>query len=138
MTHGPPETRRPALRRTLDRSALLFEAEVLDQLVTREPENVAYLAALGQVCSKLKHHARGLVVDRRLVTVKPDDPTFRYNLACSLVLTGDLDGACAELLRAIDLGYRDFDHLMVDEDLLELRGDPRFGIVEDRIAEVGV
>lgn len=117
----------------LGRSALLFEADVLDRLVAREPANVAYLAALGQACSKLGAHERGLAADRRLVDVKPRDPVFRYNLACSLVLTGDLDGAADELLLAIDLGYRDFEHLLQDEDLDGLRDDPRFTEVEARI-----
>ena len=139
MTSQPAETRRPnRLERRLSQSALLFEADVLDQLVARDPENVAYLAALGQACSKLKHHNRGLAVDRRLVEAKPDDPTFRYNLACSLVLTGDLDEACEQLLRAIELGYRDFVHLRRDEDLIQLRNDARFATIQERIAQVEV
>jgi predicted Zn-dependent protease len=125
-----------SLKQTLARSALMFEADILDQLVEREPENVAYLAALGQAFSKLKKHERGLAVDKRLVVTRPSDPSFRYNLACSLVLTGDLDGACRELMKAIDLGYRDFAHLYRDTDLVNLRSDARFRAVKRRIAEV--
>jgi predicted Zn-dependent protease len=125
-----------SLQRTLARSALMFEADILDQLVEREPENVAYLAALGQAFSKLKKHKRGLAVDRQLVVTRPGDPTFRYNLACSLVLTGDLIGACRELLKAIDLGYRDFDHLYRDSDLTILRADDCFTRIKRCIAKV--
>jgi predicted Zn-dependent protease len=125
------------LKRKLADSALIFESEVLNRLVAREPGNITYLAALGQAFSKLKKHDRGLAVDQKLVAAKPGDPTFRYNLACSMVLTGDLDGACGQLLRAIDLGYRDFDHLLQDDDLTSLRLDPRFGLVTDRISQLG-
>ena len=117
----------------LRRSALTFETGVLEQLVEHEPDNIEYLAALGQAYSGLQHHERGLAVDRRLVGYHPDNPTFRYNLACSLALTGDLNGACGELLKAIDLGYRDFDHMDRDEDLTTLRCDPRFGLILDHI-----
>lgn len=137
MTCSPQESDgSESLRRTLAHSALMFEADILDQLVEREPDNVAYLAALGQAFSKLKNHERGLAIDRRLVGTRPDDPTFRYNLACSLALTGDLDGACRELLKAIDLGYRDFKHLYRDDDLTNLRADTRFPRIESRISEV--
>lgn len=137
MTQNPKESDLdPSLDQKLTHSALLFEADVLDHLVEREPDNVAYLAALGQAFSKLKKHERGLAIDRRLVVNRPNDPTFRYNLACSLVLTGDLDGGCRELLEAIELGYRDFDHLFKDTDLSMLRSDPRFKKVETRISEV--
>ncbi len=136
MTHRLEESDvSNSLETTLARSALLFEADVLDQLVSKDPGNLAYLAALGQACSKLKNHVRGLDVDRRLVKARPEDPTFRYNLACSLALTGDLDGACKELLASIDLGFQDFEHLSRDEDLASLRADKRFALIEDRIAE---
>lgn len=125
-----------ALLSELLAAGLAFEAGVLECLVQREPQNLDFLAALGQTYSQLKDHRRGLAVDRALVAREPDNPTFRYNLACSLALTGDLDGACAEILASIALGYRDFEHLRQDEDLLVLRADRRFVLIEDRIAEV--
>lgn len=124
------------LRWRLNRSALAFETSVLERLVQGHPGNIDYLVALGQAYARLRRHQRGLEVDRALVARQPDEPTFRYNLACSLCLTGDLNGACGELLQAITLGYRDFEHLLADDDLAALRRDNRFGLIRDRMAEL--
>lgn len=127
----PERQRRLAWR--LRRAALTFETDVLELMAAQRPDDLAVLVALGQACARLRRHRQGLEIDRRLVAARPEDPTFRYNLACSLTLTGDLNGACRELLTAIDRGYRDLEHLMADEDLAALRADPRFGLVLDRL-----
>jgi Flp pilus assembly protein TadD len=121
------------LARGLTRSALLFEAAVLERLLGEDPDDTEALSALAQVYARLGRHAEGVAVDRQLVARHPDDAVFRYNLACSLALMGDLNGACGALLTAIDRGYRDFDHLLRDDDLLALRNDTRFGLVQDRM-----
>ncbi|MFT7464502.1 MAG: Flp pilus assembly protein TadD [Pseudohongiellaceae bacterium] len=120
----------------LNRSALAFETSVLERLVAGHPANIDYLVALGQAYARLRRHQSGLEIDRTLVARQPEEPTFRYNLACSLALTGDLNGACGELLQAIALGYRDFEHLLADDDLVALRRDNRFGLIRDRMAEL--
>ena len=141
MTKPTPDSgrRNQANRRLhwrLDRSAIAFETSILELLVEQNPANIDYLVALGQAYARLRRHQCGLAVDRTLVAQKPDEPTFRYNLACSLVLTGDLNGACGELLKAIEYGYRDFEHMLADDDLDALRNDNRFGLIRDRMAEV--
>lgn len=133
-SQGTPDRR---LQQGLARSALLFEAGVLERLVDGDPDDTEALSALAQVYSRLGRHAEGVAVDRQLVARHPDDAVFHYNLACSLALTGDLNGACGALLTAIDRGYRDFEHLMGDEDLRTLRDDARFGLVRDRMGAVG-
>jgi hypothetical protein len=132
-TCNAPGERRRRLGWRLRRAALTFEADVLLLLSERRPDDLSLLVALGQVYARLRRHRQGLAIDRRLVAARPDEPTFRYNLACSLALTGDLNGACRELLAAIDRGYRDLVHLMADDDLSTLRVDPRFGLVLDRL-----
>ena len=124
--------RRSSLTRRVRHAGLRFETSILEQLVDREPGNLEYLAALGEAYTRLRRYAKGLDVDRRLVAADPADPIYRYNLACSLALTSDLDGACAALLKAFELGYSDFDHLMRDPDLRRLRGDVRFGLVREQ------
>ena len=124
------------LRRRLGTASLAFDTGILEQLVERDPENLDYLAALGEAYTRLRRYGQGLAVDRRLVAARPDEAVYHYNLACSLALTRDLDGACHELLEAMSLGYRDFEHLAKDTDLRQLREDPRFRIVEDRIDEI--
>ena len=116
---------------------MAFDVGVLELVSQQRPEDIRALVALGQAYARLGRHRQGLAVDRRLVATRPEEPVFRYNLACSLALTGDLDGACAELLAAIERGYRDFAHLESDADLAALRADRRFVLVQDAIADLG-
>ena len=51
-------------------------------------------------------------------------PSVLYNLACSLALTGDLEGAERALARAIQAGWLNAHHSDRDPDLAELRGRP--------------
>ena len=139
MTHDIPVSERQSDRQRrlgwrLQRSALVFETGVLEELIDRDPENLDLLVALGEAYARLRRRRRGLEIDRELVRRSPEEPAFRYNLACSLCLTGDLNGACGALLAAIERGFRDFEHLLHDEDLATLRGDPRFGLVRDAMA----
>jgi len=60
------------------------------------------------------------------VKLLPDDPTWRYNLACSLAYYGNADKALDELERAIDLGFRDADAIAADRDLARIAKNPRF------------
>ena len=61
------------------------------------------------------------------VGLLPDDPTWRFNLACSLAHFDDCaKPALDELERAIDLGYRDADLIEKDADLARLRSVRRF------------
>ncbi|MEZ6017776.1 MAG: hypothetical protein R3F49_21900 [Planctomycetota bacterium] len=107
---------------SLDFLARFFEAEL-----TRRPENLEALAELGHLYTRLGRYMEGLAVDRQLVAALPEDSTAHYNLACSLALTGDLDGAFAALERSLDLGYDDGELIAEDEDLAPLHADPRFG-----------
>jgi len=134
MPAEPRASRRLAQR--LRHASWTFRAGVYELLVAREPDNVEHLARLGEAYTRIRRFHSGLEVDRRLVERDPDNPVYRYNLACSHSLTGDLDGARAALLAALDLGFRDIDHLMGDPDLKRLRDDARFNEVRARIREL--
>jgi Flp pilus assembly protein TadD len=124
------------LGRRLERAGWAFETGILEQLLEREPDNLAVLVALAESCTRMRRYRRGLELDRQLVARDPNDPVFRYNLACSLSLTGDLPGARDALLAAFALGYRDFAHLRDDPDLRRLRRDPRWETVAERMLEL--
>jgi len=70
-----------------------------------------------------------LALDRRLAALRPRDPVAFYNLACSHSLLKQLTRGFAALRKAIQLGYRDFDHMQLDMDLEHLRKDPRWADV---------
>ena len=116
----------PSMRPALDALGLEFLAGILEVEVGRHPENVAALAELGHLYTKLGRFEQGLEVDRRLVEVHPEDPTTHYNLACSLALLGHTEPCLDALDRAVALGYEDLEHLLADEDLASVREAPRF------------
>ena len=65
---------------------------------------------------------------RKGVKLLPDDPTWHYNLACSLAyFKGREAEALDELELAIDLGFRDRDAIAGDSDLKRLEGQERYG-----------
>ena len=64
---------------------------------------------------------------RKGTELLPDDPTWRYNHACSLAWFPDRAGeALDELEKAIDLGYRDSAAIAKDSDLARLADERRF------------
>lgn len=68
---------------------------------------------------------------REGVALLPEDPTWKYNLACSLSRAGKKAEALDALERAIRLGFRDTVAIGNDKDLRPLAGDRRF---EDLLA----
>ena len=61
------------------------------------------------------------------VELLPDDPTWRYNLACSLAYFPSRSAEALDTLeKAIDLGFRDADAIAADGDLKKLSGERRY------------
>ena len=64
---------------------------------------------------------------RKGVQLLPDDPTWHYNLACSLAYFDNCETeAFDELEKAIDLGFRDVAAIQKDADLKRISKLPRF------------
>jgi tetratricopeptide (TPR) repeat protein len=103
-----------------------FEVSFFQRALEHDPENVDILVFLGDAFSKRGMVLDGLEIDKRLVRICPEEPTFYYNLACSYSLLGDVDPAFKALQKAIQLGYQNFEHLQKDADLDNLRKDRRF------------
>ena len=65
---------------------------------------------------------------RKGVQLLPDDPTWHYNLACSLAWFPNRKvEAFDELEKAIDLGFRDPEAIRKDTDLRRISNESRFG-----------
>jgi hypothetical protein len=120
----------------MDLAGLTFDTGILESCLRRDPDDSEVLAELAEACTRLRRYRRGLQLDRRLVRRHPEDPIVRYNLACSLALTGDLPGAARELLAAARLGYRDLEHLLRDPDLRRLRRDPSFAALRAELERI--
>ena len=109
-----------------DRNQVDFELEFFTRLIDSAPE---YPEALRAQASNLTVKGRlqdGLAVDKKLVSIRPADPTAHYNLACRYALLKQPDLALLTLRKAVELGYRDFRYMLEDHDLDSVRKDPRF------------
>lgn len=107
-------------------SQLDFDIDFFERLLARNGESVEVLRTLAELVSQKGLWQRSLELDRRLVTLIPDDFLARYNLACSLARAGRPAEAIDTLSKAILLGYDDLAHLEVDPDLDSLRNHPEF------------
>ncbi|MBN8247978.1 MAG: hypothetical protein J0L84_11100 [Verrucomicrobia bacterium] len=103
-----------------------IEIGFLEGLIRRDPHYVEALELLGDGYSMRGRAEDSLAVDERLRSLKPQDPVVRFNLACSLALSGEGERACVELELALELGFRDFSSLRRDPDLACARKHPAF------------
>lgn len=104
-----------------------FQMAFYEQLLRKRPKFVDVLIALGEIYTKKGLFEKGLLVDQKLSQLRPDNPIVHYNLACSLSLVGDVPNSFKAIKRAIRLGYDDFQYMVQDPDLSNLRQDERFG-----------
>ena len=74
---------------------------------------------------------------RKGVELLPDDPTWHYNLACSLAYVKDgHEAALDELEKAIDLGFRNAEAIRKDNDLARLSSHRRFAELQEYAKEM--
>lgn len=66
----------------------------------------------------------------------PDDPTWAYNLACSLAYHEKPDEALDQLDAAVDLGFRDADAIAADVDLKRIASNRRFAEIVKRARDM--
>jgi tetratricopeptide (TPR) repeat protein len=109
-----------------ERPQLDFELEFFGKILATVPDFADALRA--QACNlTLKGRIQdGLVVDEKLASVRPTDPTAHYNLACRYAVLKRRDEAIGALRKAVELGYRDVEFIEQDHDLDSIRKDPRF------------
>jgi len=103
-----------------------FEISFYENIIKERPGFISALVSLGDAYTRKGFYSEGLVVDRKLVSLKPEDPVIHYNLACSLSLTGEPQAALAELKKAVSLGYDDFSYILEDADLESVRNLEEF------------
>lgn len=113
-----------------------IEIQFLEGVVRRDRRYVEALQLLGDDYTRRGRFKDGLQVDRRLARLCPEDPLVHYNLACSFSLTEEFRKAAHALRKAIQSGYRDFEHLRRDSDLEPLRQTDLYAAIEQEIAEL--
>jgi tetratricopeptide (TPR) repeat protein len=75
---------------------------------------------LALVYSQKADYARALEWTEKVLTLDPRSEVAQYNRACFLTRLGKHAEAIVALDRAVDLGFRDADHMMRDPDLATL------------------
>jgi len=110
----------------LERLGEVFLIRVFELALRTGSDDVPLLEELGQLYTRHGLYEKGLLVDLRLVLLRPDEPGFLYNLACSYALLGRPDAAFRALRKALVKGFRDRRLLLTDPDLDPIRCDPRF------------
>lgn len=113
-----------------------IEIQFLEGVVRRDRQYVEALQLLGDDYTRRGRFEDGLQVDRRLARLCPEDPLVHYNLACSFSLTEEFRKAAHALRKALQSGYRDFEHLRRDSDLEPLRQTNLYAAIEQEIAEL--
>src|SRR4051812_17587078 len=103
-----------------------FEIGFFEAVLRRDASFVDVVEILGGLYTKQGRIADGLKMDRRLVKLQPANATAHYNLACSLALSQRKLDALRSLKQAIALGYRDYDWMLQDPDLEDLKTHPDF------------
>ncbi len=103
-----------------------FETRFFESVHRRDPRYPDVVEILGGLYTKQGRIADGLRMDRKLVRLRPENPTAHYNLACSLALSRRRKDALRALERAIALGYDDRAWMEQDPDLAGLKPLPAF------------
>jgi len=113
-----------------------FEIAFCENIIKTHPDSIPALSYLGDIYTKRGLYEKGLVMDKRLVLLRPDDAVAHYNLACSFSLLGNIEEAFKHLRRAVLLGYSDLSYILKDKDLANLRRDSRFDGLFHKLKQV--
>jgi tetratricopeptide (TPR) repeat protein len=103
-----------------------FEISFYEGLLEKNPDFALALFALSDAYTKKGFFEKGLLIDKKLAMLKPDDSVIFYNLACDYSLLSQLENSLSCLTQALSLGYDDFEHLEKDPDLENLRREPYY------------
>ncbi|MCF7908358.1 MAG: hypothetical protein K9L86_05765 [Candidatus Omnitrophica bacterium] len=126
------------MKKDKDKSRKISNLEIsfYENILKERPDFVGALISLGDAYTRKGLYTQGLVVDKKLVSLKPDDPVIHYNLACSLSLTGKPKQAINELKKAVLLGYDDFAYILEDADLENVRGLKEFIVFYQKLKNI--
>lgn len=103
-----------------------FEITFYENILKSTPCFIEALGAIGDLYTRAGLWQKGLEVDLKLSRLRPEDAIVHYNLACSYALLNQTRAGLAALIKAIDFGYDDFEHLKSDTDLDNLLKDEHF------------
>lgn len=116
----------PSLAQLIEQTQVDFELDFFGRILDRHPEYFEALRVHASNLAQKKRYGDSLLVERRIIQMRPSDALAHYNLACSYALLEQPELAIGTLRKALELGYRDFRFIHQDHDLDAIRKDPRF------------
>lgn len=100
--------------------------EALSVVTKDEPEFAPAHSLLGLSYLKTNLRLHALTEFKQAVELNSSDSNSMYNIACIYSLMDNPDSAIKWLERAIDCGFKDFDHMREDPDLDNIRANPEY------------
>jgi tetratricopeptide (TPR) repeat protein len=92
-----------------------------------EPKRPRTLANCGAICARLGRHKEAIAFLRSAIHLNPSLAGPRYNLACSLAATGELEKSLEALRESVAAGWNNRELATRDVLLKSLRDDPTLG-----------
>ncbi len=138
----PQAAQRQALESALEMTRSLTRAvEDLDYALAQPPDVAqGLLVGRAAILARRGRLADAAATAEKLRTLKPDDGSNLYNVACCLALCAAAEDTSAYAGRALDAlrdavarGWRDAAHTEADADWTALRGDARFRALLDEM-----
>jgi tetratricopeptide (TPR) repeat protein len=102
------------------------EISFYESLHSRYPDDWEIIKVLADYYMEARLYPEALNLDEQIIAQFPNDALAHYNYACSLCRNHQLEASLAALQKAVDLGYSNWDYLLHDHDLAELRDLPQF------------
>jgi len=100
--------------------------ELYDRILGLSPGDLEVMAYKADAALQLGERDWALSLCNRILEENPDMALAYYQRACALAGLGEVDGAFADLEKAIDLSHGLREQARVDEEFSDLREDPRF------------
>lgn len=104
-------------------------AALLKPRLKRSPNDVTLTSRMGLYAAKLGDKTTASSLSQKAVSAEPANADIRFRAAIAYEVTGQRDAALAELVRAQQLGYPT-KLIGTEPDLLALRSDPRFDLLQ--------
>lgn len=108
-------------------------AQIYEQIVALADDDALSAYRLGSCYHRIGDYPSAIRAHQMATSHSSNIPLSIYNLACAYSLAGDRDNAFEALYSAIDSGYNNGDLILRDSDLDNMRDDPRFQDVLQRV-----
>lgn len=115
------------------REVMIKALQLIERYLQEHPDDEAALGRGAIMAARLGQQARATEYAERAVRVSPNSYTGLYNAACTFAIMGDNDRAIALLEQATRNASGNMTWLENDSDFINLRQDPRFIVILERM-----